>query len=228
MKSKTLVLLVVGILSVVFFFPKFYFTLNDMGMYYVKNYGCQCLGFKTREIPLGDGAGLCFGFPYSCQNFPTPANPALSLAPNDPIFNYSSYDPINYKSFTELVYKNYLTHFQQKDKGISFYRKKYRLKLSLPTYPTPISSDSDRRDLNRSIYSAGLPSVTGNQFNHFLTIRHKEITFKFFFQDILVGPLAKEAKVGETIDLYILFVESNEFNKDALILVNEFDTKLKQ
>lgn len=70
-KPKKLLFLIACTSLAVFFFPKFYFMLNDMGTYYVKDYDCQCLGFKTGEINFADGAGLCFGIPYTCMVSPT-------------------------------------------------------------------------------------------------------------------------------------------------------------
>jgi tetratricopeptide (TPR) repeat protein len=170
-------------------------------------------------------------------------------------FEYHSYQPITYDDFIKLIVETstehgrpFLTMFQGAFR-VRITLKEYPQPLkkgeegrftTIPVFPKELLKKEEKKslyptpDLQMSLDSIMGRKVSG-LFQHYSVYKFKAKMFSktpetcaitFLWQDVLVPPLQKEAKPGQTIDIYAFLLYFNGFDRQGLAIVNEFTTDL--
>lgn len=158
----------------------------------------------------------CISFFYTCSS----GNVKQQEAP--PTFNFASYLP---SSFEEIIKLTDAVD-AEKDHGLSVFTNKYRIQMKWTEFPKDISKGS--------IGSAQVISKFINLdprfielFKYELKMKLKNKNFTLLFQENLVPFLHQEVKKGDTITLFVFFGGYNDFGKEHVLFVNEFQTGMK-
>jgi tetratricopeptide (TPR) repeat protein len=159
-------------------------------------------------------------------------------------FEYHRYQPITYNDFLKMIIETSTEHGRP---SITMFKGSYRVRLMLNEYPQPFKKGEEERftaipvlpkdpapDLRMSLDSIMGRKVSG-LFRHYSVYEFKAKVFSktpetcaitFLWQSSLVPLLRKEAKPGQTIDIYAVLLYFNAYDRHGLALVNEFTTKL--
>jgi tetratricopeptide (TPR) repeat protein len=170
-------------------------------------------------------------------------------------FDYHSYQPITYDDFLKMIIdistehgRPSLTRFQ------GSYRVRLTLKeypqplkkeeeerfTNIPVIPKEQLEKAGEKSLQPAPdLRMSLDSIMGRKvsglFQHYSVYEFKAKMFAkesetcaitFLWQSSLVPLLRKEAKLGQTIDIYAVLLYFNAYDRHGLALVNEFTTKL--
>jgi tetratricopeptide (TPR) repeat protein len=170
-------------------------------------------------------------------------------------FEYHSYQPITYDDFIKMIVETSTEHGRPSltmFKGS--YRVRLTLKeypqplkkeeegrfTAIPVLPKELLKKEEKKflypvpDLQMSLDSIMGRKVSG-LFQHYSVYKFKAKVFSktpetcaitFLWQSILVPSLQKEAKPGQTIDIYAVLLYFNGYDRQGLALVNEFTTDL--
>jgi tetratricopeptide (TPR) repeat protein len=170
-------------------------------------------------------------------------------------FEYHTYKPITYDDFIKMIVEistehghPELTMFQ------GAYRVRITLKeypqplkkgeegrfTAIPVVPKELLKKEEKKslypvpDLQMSLDNIMGRKVSG-LFQHYSVYEFKAKVFSktpetcaitFLWQSVLVPFLQKEAKPGQTIDIYVVLLYFNGYDRQGLALVNEFRTEL--
>jgi len=136
-------------------------------------------------------------------------------------FDYSAYKPSSLKEIGDRTKEAAAKH--QHEGGWDFYRERLKVKGRLYEYPLEISEGA-QRVLEYYFKSFGLNLEHLKLFTYQLNLEDSGYSFILVFQRQLIPFLQKELKLGDFVNLYVLFGIHDVKNKKTILLVNEFHT----
>jgi tetratricopeptide (TPR) repeat protein len=141
-------------------------------------------------------------------------------------FDYHSYQPITYDDFIKMIVDISTEHGIP---SLTMFRSAYRVRITLKEYPRPLKKGEEGR------FDSFLGRGASGLFQHYSVSEFKAKVFSktpencaitFLWQSVLVPALQKEAKPGQTIDIYAVPLYFDGYSRQGLALVNEFRTDL--
>ena len=145
------------------------------------------------------------------------SNDAVQGEENYPPFDYESYEPITIRNLND-EFKNYETRVGP---GLGANIIKYRVNISLKSYPVPIDEDSQSTlELWGKLFTVNRDYL--GLFNRQITFKDDDFTYVLLIQDSLVPHIHEELEIDDPVELYLIFGTFNTFGKKFTLMVNEF------
>jgi len=137
-------------------------------------------------------------------------------------FDYGSYKTIKFNELNEIIQKE--KEANKNIPGQTQFGEKYKLVITLNEFPVLINETKDK------IVIKNMPITKFDK--DFLNIYTYKMNYKFdnqkylfLFQGPLMKYLPREAKLNDSIELFIVLGIHDNINDEVTILVNEFNTK---